>query len=415
MRTVTIPASVDDRVAALRIQALHTTDRIVAAGGTPLMLWTAWSVWPENRTVAIVSALSGGIIALPLILPDRSFRIRQLSPIIGLATVSVLSWLLNGAFTTTGLLMWSTAIVAAIAVGRGAAVAVLLGSCLLLLSSVITRSEWVLPLAARTTDPMILSRFVLAFAVLAGTVLSVAWGVINPLERTLAAATDLVRALRKEQQARAVLDERLAQTDQDARLGIARHLRHHLRSSLASIERSLTNATALGADAENAAADKAVASVGHLIEYVRAASRQLRPVLLDDAGLAPALESLAHSEFGGNGIPYHVDVRLGRRLSTPIEVACYRIVQEAINNVVQHAHATYARLHVASDAREIRFAVEDNGLGFDPRRTSTQHSAGMGLFGMRRRSDALGGTLLIDSAEGRGTRIRFTLPMASST
>ena len=416
-RTVTVPAAASDHVAALRAEALYTTDRIVAAGGAPLVLWAAWSLWPENRAIAVAGAVSAALLALPVLLPVRSLTMRRIMPVAGLASISVLAWVLNGAFTMTGLLMWSTSVVAAIALGRRAAIGVVVGSCLLLLSEPVARSEWLLVLPTHAGAPMVLTRAVLAFGVLSVTILSVASGVITPLERNLAAATDLVKALRREQRARAALDLRLAQSDHDARVGMARQLQRHLHARLTSLELSLTKAGD-GHDARIVAVDHAVATVGELIEYVRSAARQLRPVLLDEAGLAPALEALARSELGRNAIAYEIDLQIDRRLPPAVEVACYRIVQEAVGNIVQHAQATSARLFARSTAHGIEFAVEDDGIGFDPKRLmprDARDAFGVGLLGMRRRSDSLGGILRIEAAADRGTRVHFTLPLAIST
>jgi len=413
MRTVTVPASAGDRVETLRIEALHTTNRIIAALGMPIALWAAWFLWPESRTRAMAAVIGGVLIVIPAALPARALTFRRLSPVIGLIWVSALSWLGNGAFATTGLLMWTTGIVTAIAMGRPAAIGVVLGSSALLLSGPLTASQWLLPIAAETAHPAVLTRFLLVFAIMSVTIVAVAWAVIAPLERNLAAATQLVQHLRREQRARAALDLRLTQNDQDARVGMARRLQRHLHGRLTSLELSLTSARE-GDDAKSATVDRAIASVGELIEQVRGTARQLRPVLLDEAGLTPSLEALARSQLDRTSIAYELDFQIARRLPPAVEVACYRIVQEALDNIVQHARATRARLTASTGAHEVEFVVEDNGIGFDVRRLAPgdpRDPSGMGLFGMSRRSDALGGTLRIDSAPDRGTRVHFTLPL----
>jgi signal transduction histidine kinase len=139
----------------------------------------------------------------------------------------------------------------------------------------------------------------------------------------------------------------------------------------------------------------------------------LRPAALDDIGLAVALSGLAEREAAVNGLELdcHIDLaweggRLSDRLVPPIEDAAYRLVQEAFNNVTKHAGASRARLSVSEDADGLRLEVEDDGQGFDP----TAGSDGFGLVGMRERAELAGGTLEIDSAPGRGTRIRAVLP-----
>jgi signal transduction histidine kinase len=283
------------------------------------------------------------------------------------------------------------------------------------LSAPITASRWVLPTTVRAVDADILTRFVFIFGVLSATILIVTWTVITPLERSLAAATRLVRDLRREQRARAVLDVRRAEHDEDTRIGLARGLRRLLHARLTSLERSL--ASGGRGEMERAAVDRAVTSVAELIDQVRAAARQLRPVLLDETGLAPALAALAQSQLGRTAIAYDTDFRIPRRLSPAIEVACYRIVQEAIDNVVHHACATSVRLAATAHAHDLEVVVDDNGVGFDPQHATHDDpgdpSRG-GLFAMRQRSEALGGTVRIESGPARGTRVRVTLPLGGS-
>ncbi len=194
---------------------------------------------------------------------------------------------------------------------------------------------------------------------------------------------------------------------------MARRLQRHLHARLTSLEVALTGPRE-GDDAKSATVDRAIASVGELIEQVRGAARQLRPVLLDEAGLAPALEALVRSQLGRTSIAYKLDLQIASRLPPAVEVACYRIVQEAVDNIVHHARATSACVTASVGAHEVELVVEDNGIGFDVQGLAPgdpRDPAGMGLFGMSRRSDALGGTLRIDSAPDRGTRVHFTLPL----
>lgn len=151
MRTVTIPPSAGDRVAALRIQALHRTNRIVAALGTPLVLWAAWS-WRQDRAFVVTAIILASLLAFPATLPARARTLRRFSPVAGLLCAATVSWLWDGAFATTGLLLWSSAILAALAIGRGPAVALGLGAVFMLLSAPITASRWVLPTTVRAVD-----------------------------------------------------------------------------------------------------------------------------------------------------------------------------------------------------------------------------------------------------------------------
>ena len=99
------------------------------------------------------------------------------------------------------------------------------------------------------------------------------------------------------------------------------------------------------------------------------------------------------------------------RMTPDTEVAAYRIVQEALNNVAKHAKATECQVHLARSADALRIVVQDNGVGFDPSVGRSGERRGLGLIGIRERVSHLQGTVQIDSAPGRGTRVIVELPV----
>jgi signal transduction histidine kinase len=135
----------------------------------------------------------------------------------------------------------------------------------------------------------------------------------------------------------------------------------------------------------------------------------LRPAMLDDLGLVPAL--LWHiSRFSSQT---GVQVRLrhtgfDRRLPTDVETAAFRIVQEALTNVARHAGARQATVGLRSDGKTISLRVEDDGKGFSLRSIALRESSG--LAGMQERARLIGGALKIRSGPGKGTRILARLP-----
>ncbi|MEW6523627.1 MAG: PAS domain S-box protein [Bacillota bacterium] len=146
------------------------------------------------------------------------------------------------------------------------------------------------------------------------------------------------------------------------------------------------------------------------LENLRRYCRELRPSILDDLGLLPALEWL----LGGLS-EYQVHGRLDvqgqeRRLPAQTEVAVFRIVQEALNNVKQHAGPCQVDLAIMYTADRLSIAVTDDGVGFD--RTKTGHGSGrLGLVGMNERAALLGGVLKVTSAPGKGTSVHLDLPI----
>ena len=148
-------------------------------------------------------------------------------------------------------------------------------------------------------------------------------------------------------------------------------------------------------------------------EQLRRLSHELRPTILDDLGLVPALQLLAESVSRRTGVLVQVENCLDRRLAGKIETALYRIVQEALTNVHRHAQARNVRIRLTRGAkRSVRCVVRDDGKGFDVASVcSRPEHSGLGLIGIRERLNAVGGTLQIQSAPGRGTELRVEIPV----
>ncbi len=153
--------------------------------------------------------------------------------------------------------------------------------------------------------------------------------------------------------------------------------------------------------------------VGELLGRVRALSTGLRPSLLDDLGLLPALLSHIESYTARTGVA--VDFRhtgVKRRFSPETETAAFRIVQEGLTNVARHAGVRRAAVKIRADRRGLRLGVSDRGRGFDP--AAVQAGSSNGLNGMRERAWLLGGTLTIETAPRRGTTLSAWLPAGGS-
>jgi len=144
---------------------------------------------------------------------------------------------------------------------------------------------------------------------------------------------------------------------------------------------------------------------------LRRLSHELRPTILDDLGLKPAIEFLADGISKRTGRVVTVSGSTGGRLSGPVETAMYRIVQEALTNVAKHAQATQAVVNLERRPDALVCSIADNGRGFDARaRSARMHSEGLELIGMRERAASLGGTFSITSGQGRGTRHKIVVP-----
>ena len=151
--------------------------------------------------------------------------------------------------------------------------------------------------------------------------------------------------------------------------------------------------------------------VAEALRQARTLAFDLRPTVLDDLGLVAAVRRLVE-EVGASDAPA-VDLAVhglddDARLAPEVETVVYRVVQEALTNVVRHAAASTASVVVARDGDRLRAVVEDDGHGFDPRAT---HRPSLGLGGMSERAELVGGSLTIDSGEGRGTTVRLEVPV----
>ncbi len=145
------------------------------------------------------------------------------------------------------------------------------------------------------------------------------------------------------------------------------------------------------------------------LQDVRRLAVELRPAALDDFGLVPALERLRDtvSEQSDLSVDVHSDLA-DQRLPTETETALYRIVQEALTNVLKHAEATRVTVRLSQRDRSVGLIVQDDGAGFDPQAV---RDGGLGLTGMQERVALLGGRLVVESSEGAGTMLRAEVPV----
>lgn len=147
------------------------------------------------------------------------------------------------------------------------------------------------------------------------------------------------------------------------------------------------------------------------IENLRRLTRALRPIYLEDLGLVTALEMLARETSQNNRLVDIHKTGQERRLPREVELSLYRIAQEALNNVVKHSKATHASLRITFEESEIQMEVSDNGNGFVVPDSPTEFAPNghFGLLGMHERADLIGARLEIDSALGKGTKLKVRL------
>jgi signal transduction histidine kinase len=192
---------------------------------------------------------------------------------------------------------------------------------------------------------------------------------------------------------------------------LARELHDETGQALTSILLGLKPLEQALASDEGRAAMTAVRElVVSTLKDVRRLAVELRPSALDDFGLVPALERLTETFAEQTGIEVDLESRLGeKRLPSGVETALYRIVQEALTNVVKHSGAGRVSVVLTDKDGSVTAVVEDDGRGFDP---AAARDEGLGLVGMRERVALVGGRLRIESGAGQGTTLVAEVPVA---
>lgn len=219
--------------------------------------------------------------------------------------------------------------------------------------------------------------------------------------------------LRESAQRLQTLSRRLLEVQEQERRHLARELHDEIGQLLTGLKFSVEACGRASADNLRVHQQEAQALVKELTTRVRDLSMRLRPTMLDDLGLLPAL--LWHFErySAQTRIRVHFEHRgLDGRFPSGLETAVYRIVQEALTNVARHAGVHEVTVRLWCDPERLGLQIEDFGHGFD---ADWKLLAGTssGLSGMQERAVLLGGCLAVESAPGRGTRVTAELPLVA--
>jgi len=202
------------------------------------------------------------------------------------------------------------------------------------------------------------------------------------------------------------LSARLVRAQEDERRALSRELHDEVAQAFSAVLLEAENLLDLDpAPKVRAHLDSIRGVAENGMNEIRNMALLLRPSMLDDFGLLPALEWQAREIAKRTGLRVQVASVLSGELPEEHKTCVYRLVQEALNNCARHAQASAVEVSVRSEAGQILVTVEDDGSGFDPQRVR-----GLGLLGMEERARHLGGTFHIDSKPGRGTLLSVTLP-----
>jgi len=209
-----------------------------------------------------------------------------------------------------------------------------------------------------------------------------------------------------------VLSQSLVHAQEEERKSLSRELHDQIGQMLTAIQMAFTNIELGCGDAQRHIED-GKALTARTVGAVRNISMGLRPSILDDFGLGPAIEWQARefSKHSGTPVKLQLDGYLGD-LNEGQNVCLYRVIQEALTNCARHARATSVRVNLHVGKETTSLTVEDDGQGFD---LADLPRHGLGLFGMRERVGELGGTVSILAQPGKGTLVRIEIPSGGET
>jgi PAS domain S-box-containing protein len=224
-------------------------------------------------------------------------------------------------------------------------------------------------------------------------------------------------ALRVANQQLRVLSRRRGQVQEEERKRLSRELHDHVGQLVTAAKINVQSARGEteGRDAR-AKLSKTARILENVLEQTRQISFALRPSILDDIGLAPAIRSMLNQAARATGITVNfiADSTLSRA-DGESEIACYRVATEAVTNVVRHAKAREITIEMHNADSAIQLVVRDNGTGFEMRRMERAPVRDrLGVIGMRERATAVGGSFEINSKPGMGTEVTAEFPLSSA-
>lgn len=217
--------------------------------------------------------------------------------------------------------------------------------------------------------------------------------------------------LRRQERDRQQLLASVINAQEEERKRVARELHDETGQALTALLMSLERVEAQlpeASDSLRGSLHRSIMLTQNALRELRGIIVDLRPAVLDDLGLIPAIRRFAEEHLEPLGIEVTIDTRAWPRvrLSPSVETVFFRTLQEAINNIAHHAQARHVRLTLEATPENLIARVEDDGQGFDPQ----EPRAGWGLLGMSERVNLVGGRVDVQSTPGRGTRIAIRIP-----
>ncbi|MBI5095246.1 MAG: HAMP domain-containing protein [Candidatus Hydrogenedentes bacterium] len=240
---------------------------------------------------------------------------------------------------------------------------------------------------------------------------------IGELARTMNRLAQSLEEYRREvdekEAARASLIGKIVQIQEEERKYVAQELHDQLGQSISHVLLTFQGARK-GCGCCDVKCGDLENEMRGLIDEVRRLAWDMRPAALDDLGLDSALDRYVKDVSARLGIPIEYECVIppeSGRLPSKVEVTLYRIVQEALTNVIRHAHASRVSVVVLRHDAHVTLVVEDNGRGFDLESVRSRGSKSLGLVGIRERAALIGGDVEFESHPGKGTEVLVSIPL----
>jgi len=205
------------------------------------------------------------------------------------------------------------------------------------------------------------------------------------------------------------LSQELVHAQEEERKRISRELHDDVGQKLTALRYTLGGLSRNLEGTAKIQCEEAKQIVEHSMKTVREIAMGLRPSMLDDLGLGPAIEWLAREMSRRSGVPIEVQMEGSlRSLQDQQRTGVFRIAQEALTNCLRHAQAHFVRVLLHEGPNEFTLVVQDDGIGFEPEAVA---SGGLGIIGMRERAAELGGEIEWITKPGKGTQVRLSIPL----
>ena len=236
-------------------------------------------------------------------------------------------------------------------------------------------------------------------------------GAANGMLVVVVVLTAVADRLQKQQGLLRMFSRQLVEVQEIERRHLARELHDEIGQALTAAKINVELATEGSPGAALGRLRETTAILDRLLGQVRQICLDLRPLMLDDLGLVPALRSLLDQQGRRASVAVRFSTEnIPENLDPEIQTTCFRIAQEAITNALRHAGATQIDVDLRCENGKLRLLIRDNGIGFDVESAQAQ-TVGLGLFGIKERAALVGGRVKIVSSPKKGTTIEVFLPL----